>query len=240
MPKGLEGLIRLVYRGWKKRHLEVQEAHPDEEAIASFLEGKLSLKENEAFKSHLMHCESCAEAVGLSLTSGDAPDNGIPLKLINFTKEKFGLKDVPALEIALRIKEKMLEIISASGDILLGQELVPAKVLRSRNISEFKDEIVILKDFNDIRVQVKIENKAGKCPTCKEIFVKTVKSYTWKCMKCGFIQGKDGTCPVDKMKLKKHEVLYMCVTDNVNQGEPGKCPKCGQPLSRKLIPPKAF
>ncbi len=162
MPKGLEGLIRLVYRGWKKRHLEVQEAHPDEEAIASFLEGKLSLKESEAFKSHLMHCESCAEAVGLSLTSGGAPDNGIPLKLINFTKEKFGLKDAPALEIALRIKEKMLEIISASGDILLGQELVPAAVLRSRNRSEFKDEVVILKDFNDIRVQVKIENKAGK------------------------------------------------------------------------------
>lgn len=177
MPKGLEGLIRLVYKGWKKRHLKAQEAHPDEEAIASFLEGKLSLKESEALKLHLMHCESCAEAVGLSLTSGDAPDNGIPLKLINFTKEKFGLKDAPALdpflkgierstppvlEILLRLKEKALEVISANGDILLGQELAPAAVWRSRNRSEFKDEVVILKDFKDIRVQIRIENKAGK------------------------------------------------------------------------------
>ena len=86
----------------------------------------------------------------------------------------------------------------------------------------------------------KIEAKPGKCPICKEVLVKTVKSYTWKCMKCGFTSSKDGDCPVCRAKLKKHEVLYMCVPDNINQGEPGKCPKCGHPLSRKLIPPKAF
>jgi hypothetical protein len=44
---------------------------------------------------------------------------------------------------------------------LVGQELVPAPVLRSRNIRDFKDEVTILKDFKDVRVEAKIENKLG-------------------------------------------------------------------------------
>ncbi|MFA5287189.1 MAG: hypothetical protein WC394_02835 [Candidatus Omnitrophota bacterium] len=162
MPKDFEGLISLVYRRWKKRYLKAEEAHPGEEVIVSFLEGKLPLQEAEGLKLHLIHCEDCAEAVGLNLTSSGAPDSEFPTGLINFAKEKMGVKDAPALEAVLRLKEKMIEIISASGEILLGQEMLPAAVLRSRNINEFKDEVVILKDFADIRVQIKIENKSGK------------------------------------------------------------------------------
>jgi hypothetical protein len=162
MPKDLEGLILLVYRRWKERHLKMEEDHPDEEALISFLEGKLPLEEAEAFKVHLTRCEDCAEVVGLSLTSSNTPDNELPVRLVNLAREKFGVKDAPALEIILKLKEKMLEVLSASGEILLGQEMLPAAVLRSRNINEFKDEVVILKDFKDIRVQIKIENKSGK------------------------------------------------------------------------------
>ena len=119
MPKDLEGLIRSAYRGWKKRQLKPKGAHPDEESIASFLEGKLPLNESEALKLHLIHCEDCAEAVGLSLSSADAPGNDAPVGLINFAKEKFGSGDSPALEIVLRLKEEMLEIINAAGDLSL-------------------------------------------------------------------------------------------------------------------------
>ena len=162
MPKDLEGLIRLVYRRWKYRHLKREETHPDGEALVSFLDGKLPLEEAEALKVHLIHCEDCAEIVGLNLASSDAPDNELSIGLVNLARENFGVKELPALEIVLRLKEKMLEVLSASGEILLGQEMLPAAVLRSRNISEFKDEVVILKDFKDIRVQIKIENKSGK------------------------------------------------------------------------------
>lgn len=162
MPKDLEGLIKLVYRRWKNRYLKTEEAHPDAEAIVSFLEGKLPLAEANNFKAHLIHCDDCAEAVGLNLNSSDAPDNDIPIGLVNFAKEKFGVIDAPALDIVLRLKEKVLEVLSTGGEILLGQEMVPAAVLRSRNINEFKDEVVILKDFEDIRVQIRIENKSGK------------------------------------------------------------------------------
>ena len=43
----------------------------------------------------------------------------------------------------------------------MGQELVPAPILRSRQIKDFKDEVTILKDFKDIRVQAKVENKGA-------------------------------------------------------------------------------
>ena len=162
MPKGLEELIELVYKRWKELHLNTDEVHPDEEAVVSFLECKLPLEEAEKLKAHLVHCKDCAEAVGLSLTSLEAIDNEIPAELINFAKEKLGVAATPVLEIILKFKEKVLEVISSTGEVLLGQEMVPASVLRSRNINEFKDEVVILKDFEDIRVQIRVENKSGK------------------------------------------------------------------------------
>jgi hypothetical protein len=66
------------------------------------------------------------------------------------------------LEIFLKLKEKALEIIQTSGDVLFGQELVPAPLLRSRKINEFKEEVSILKDLQQIRVLAKIQNKSAK------------------------------------------------------------------------------
>ena len=162
MAKDLEDLIRLVYQGWKSRHLNKEGVHPDEEVFVSFLEGKLSLEEAGIIKEHLTHCEDCAEAVGLILAFPDTYDNELPSGLLKFSKEKFGIKEAPALEIILRFKEDLLEVLSSGGEILFGQEMIPAALLRSRNINKFKDEVVILKDFEDIRVQVRIENKSGK------------------------------------------------------------------------------
>jgi hypothetical protein len=162
MAKDLDGLIRVVYRGWKSRHLKDDEAHPDEEALVSFLEGKLSLEEAGNLKEHLTHCEDCAESVGLILASPGLYDNDLSPGLLRFLKEKLGVKEAMALEITLKFKDELLEVLSSGGEILFGQEMIPAALLRSRNISKFKDEVVILKDFEDIRIQVRIENKSGK------------------------------------------------------------------------------
>ncbi|MDD5255353.1 MAG: hypothetical protein PHR11_04805, partial [Candidatus Omnitrophica bacterium] len=76
------------------------------------------------------------------------------------------------LEVALRVRDNIIEVLNAGGDILVGQELMPAPVLRSRKITEFKDEIFIFRDFKDIRVEAKIENKRGGyfslCVTVKD------------------------------------------------------------------------
>jgi uncharacterized protein YlxP (DUF503 family) len=65
-------------------------------------------------------------------------------------------------EIFLRLKEKAIEIVQTNGDVLVGQELVPAPVLRSRQISQFKEEISTIKDLGELRVLVKVESKSVK------------------------------------------------------------------------------
>jgi len=160
MQNNSESLIRLVYRKWKALRQVESTTHPDEEVLACFLEGKLVDKERNNVQTHLFACERCAEivAVGLKVQS-DALDD-IPEQVLTQAKGLMSTENKESLlEIFLRLKERTLEVVKVTGDILMGQELIPAPVLRSRNIRDFKDEITVLKDFNDIRMQVRVESK---------------------------------------------------------------------------------
>lgn len=161
MIKDMDGLIRKVYRSWKRR-LKEEKAHPDIEDIASLLEGKLPLQEKQEIEKHIVLCSECAEAVSMGLTAKDSVGQTVPAEILDSAGERLGIKPAIDLEIVVRIKEKALELLRASGDILLGQELVPAALLRSRKISEFKDEVIIFKDFQEVRLEVRLENKSGK------------------------------------------------------------------------------
>ncbi|MFA4989145.1 MAG: zf-HC2 domain-containing protein [Candidatus Omnitrophota bacterium] len=159
----MEKLIRTVYNSWKKGQFKETAVHPDEETLACFLDGTLSEQENERLRAHLAVCNNCSQACALNLGAEAAELKEVPGELLDKVKSSLSLKNrLSALEIFLRVKENILEIIKVNGDILLGQELVPAALLRSRDIKDFKDEVVILKDFQDVRVEIKIENKAGK------------------------------------------------------------------------------
>lgn len=163
MGDKLEGLVKKVYRRWKKAAV-AQEAHLDEEILACFFDNCLSPEENERIRGHVIGCDECAEIFALSLNAENAAEpREVPKELLNRALEILKSKAKPDIfEVILLLKENLLEIISATGDILLGQELVPAPVLRSRKIKDFKDEVTILKDFEDIRLEVKVENKGGK------------------------------------------------------------------------------
>jgi len=160
MEENLEGLIRLAYRGWKRRHPD--NSHLDEEDLAAFIEGKLSIERADEVRQHIIHCQECSEVLGLSLVAELAMENEPSFALVDSVKDKLGIKVLPALEIFLKLKDKAFELVKASGDILMGQELIPAGVLRSRNIGGFRDEVVILKDFENIRVRVRVENKTNE------------------------------------------------------------------------------
>jgi len=163
MHEKLERLIRLVYRDWKAGLPEVY-THPDEESLVCFLEGRLNEKENQRIKAHLIDCQACGEAVMLNLEIKEARIEEVPEQLLDNARNLLIAKyDKPSImEIALRLKDKALEIISTTGDVLVGQELVPAPILRSRSIKDFKDEVTIMKDFKDIRVEVKVEKKGAE------------------------------------------------------------------------------
>lgn len=159
MQDKLENFIKQVYRKWKSGR-KTENAHPDEEALACFLEGRLDKAEAEEIKKHLISCRDCLEAFSLNLKMDVAEAQDVPPELIKRAKDLLSSGEgVSLLEIILKVKDKALEILNTSGDVLVGQELVPAPVLRSRSIGNFKDEVTILKDFKDIRVEVKIDKK---------------------------------------------------------------------------------
>jgi len=163
MPNQLEKLIKVAYKKWKSEYLKADSAHPDEETWACFLEGRLPQEENESVKAHLISCDSCAEVFATQIRLKPQSVKGLPKELLERVKNLVASEDkLSVVEIVLMLKEKALEILTTTGDVLVGQEFVPAPVLRSRQIKEFKDEITILKDFKDIRVEVKIENKGGQ------------------------------------------------------------------------------
>lgn len=162
MQDKLEGLARFAYNRWKLGLPEPGHAHPDEEMISCFLEGRLDQSEVLGIKEHLISCRDCAEALAMNIKIKGLKEEDLPPGLVNAVKNML-LRQGSALilEIALRIKDKFFEIINTTGDVLVGQEFLPAPVVRSRSIKGFKDEVVILKDFKDIRVEVKVESKGA-------------------------------------------------------------------------------
>lgn len=162
MPNSLEKLIKLVYRKWQLSQYLQQDMHPDEEAFACLKEGRLPKEEAEEIKKHLLSCSSCSRDFAFSLGLKVSEEQKLPLKLLESVKNLINAEEKPSLlEIILRVKERALEVLSTSGDVLVGQEFIPAPILRSRSIKDFKDEVTILKDFKDLRVEAKIENKGS-------------------------------------------------------------------------------
>lgn len=163
MPSKLEKLVKVVYQKWKLGYAKIPQLHPDEETMACFLENRLSQEEARQIKAHLVSCDSCAEGLAVQLKLKASKANKVPEDLIARLKDLVIPEEkAPLLEILLRLKEKAIEILSTTGQVLVGQELVAAPVLRSRKIKDFPDETTILKDFEKTRVEVKIENKHGQ------------------------------------------------------------------------------
>ena len=161
MPNDIENLIRKVYENWKSGQVAVFTEHPDEVILSDFLEGSLAAEEILKLKTHLLACEECAERFMLNLV--DLKETQVPQELLDKVRHSLLIQaNSSVLEIMLKLKEKFLELINTTGDVLVGQELLPAPVLRSRSIRDFQDEVVIFKDFEEIRLEVKVENKGKK------------------------------------------------------------------------------
>lgn len=158
-----EKIIKAVFEKWQSLNTGSAGAHPDEEALACFAEGKLAYDESERVKVHLALCQPCSQKTAVQ---AKLPDAGLeitaPAELLVQAKALVKFDSSGLLEIIFKLKENILELLNTTGDVLVGQELMPAPILRSRAIKDFKDEVNIFKDFKDARVEVKLENKAGK------------------------------------------------------------------------------
>lgn len=160
-PGKTEGLIKVVYAKWRQGQTEAKAGHPGEEEMACFLEGRLSAQESRELKAHLINCRSCSKILATQARLKEDAGLTVPQEWLELVKSLVArqAQDVPLLEIILKLKENLLELLNTTGDVLVGQELMPAPVLRSRKVPDFKDEVMVLKDFADIRLEAKIENK---------------------------------------------------------------------------------
>ena len=158
-----EKIVRFIYRQRKSSKRVASQEHPDEESLACFAEEKLKEPEMELIREHLLSCDLCAEYLSTQLKIEAHLSKEVPPGLLDKVKRIISIDVKESLfEIFIKLKDKALEIIQTSGDVLVGQELVPAPVLRSRQINEFKEEVNILKDLREIRVMAKIQNKNTK------------------------------------------------------------------------------
>lgn len=154
-----EKLVKIVYRAWKSARAGSIDAHPDEQELSCFLESKLSPEEQERIKAHLLDCSTCSDYLATHLKLKSAEELSVPLELVLNAKNILQQDNPEVLEIILRLKDRLFEIVNTTGDILVGQEFVPASLLRSRQIKDFKDEVIILKDFRDVRIEIKVESR---------------------------------------------------------------------------------
>ncbi len=163
MPERFEQIAKIIYREWKQGNRFVGESHPDPESLACFLEDTLPPPERKLVQEHALSCELCCEYLSTPLKIQPHLSLDVPTGLLEKVRKLIQEESRGnLLEIFIKLKDKALEIMQTSGDVLLGQELVPAPVLRSRKINEFKEEVSILKDFQQIRVMAKIQNKTAK------------------------------------------------------------------------------
>ncbi|PIQ91004.1 MAG: hypothetical protein COV71_01530 [Candidatus Omnitrophica bacterium CG11_big_fil_rev_8_21_14_0_20_41_12] len=159
----LEKLVRIIYREKKNSRGSKLKDHPNEESLACFLEDKLSAADKDVIIKHLLSCDRCAEYLSVQLKIQPHLSLDVPVPLLEKVKKLVNQEAGGILlEIFLKLKDKAIEIIQTTGDVLVGQELIPAPVLRSRQVNEFKEEVCILKDLQQIRVLAKIQNKDHK------------------------------------------------------------------------------
>ena len=163
MTNYFEQIAKIIYREWKTANRFTGQNHPSAENLACFLEDKLSLPDKSLIQKHLLSCGVCAEYLSTQLKIQPHLSLDVPAPLLEKVKKLAGQEaGENLLEIFLKLKEKALEIIQTTGYVLLGQELVSDPVLRSRKKNEFKEEVSILKDLQQIRVMAKIQNKSTK------------------------------------------------------------------------------
>lgn len=159
----LEKLTRVIYKEWKGSRSQKALDHPDEESLACFLEDKLPAEAKDVILKHLLICDKCAEYLSVQIKIQPHLSLDVPAELLDKVKKLVNQESGGILlEIFLKLKVKAMEIIQTTGDVLVGQELIPAPVLRSRQMNEFKDEVSIIKDLQQIRVLAKIQNKDAK------------------------------------------------------------------------------
>ncbi|MDD5080114.1 MAG: hypothetical protein PHH68_07355 [Candidatus Omnitrophica bacterium] len=158
----IEEIVAMAYKEWKSGQKQDTGCHPDEDAFVNFLDGSMPEEDRSLFRTHAVKCPRCADILAASLKL-KAVEEKAPTPQFLERMKAFILRNINAdnLDITLGFKDSLLRLFYTNGDVLIGRELVPAAVLRGRQVKDFKDELDIFKDFGELVAEVKIVNKAA-------------------------------------------------------------------------------
>jgi len=151
----IERIIKMAYGFFKQRNYQDGLICPNEEELALFLEAKLSPDESKKIKEHILKCKKCSEVVSLfELKQELLPPSYLMEKAKSLVEDK---NDIPLwLEAVIMLKENAFSVIKSSADILLGNEILPLPILRTRKIEEIHQPVSLIKDIKNIRIRIEI------------------------------------------------------------------------------------
>lgn len=154
-----ERIIKKIYHSYRRTHSQKCTSCPDQEALACFLEGKSSKPEAEAMQEHIISCNNCSEITSLFYQKVKDKKQ-VPELMIEKVKALLGEGGATnVIEIILALKGKALQIIKTSCDIILENEIMPLPILRSRSISELFEEIILIKELENIKITIEFHKR---------------------------------------------------------------------------------
>lgn len=166
MNINFEVLLKKALQQFKnKSQIKAKGQCLSEEDIAAIIEEKVQDSEKEQFSEHIASCQKCAYALKENLQLAKVLANNPMLTPPEYVvKSAMDLLNPEVgqniLQIVLNFKEKVIELIKTTGEILIGPELVPVSVLRGNTKdNKFSDEIKVVKTFGNLLAEVDIEKR---------------------------------------------------------------------------------
>ncbi len=166
MKNKFESILKKVLNAVKKRkNSNTGKRCLTDEDLTVIVEGKTSEVERDKVFSHILSCQNCALLLKEHLLiMGDLDKKGMletPQELIQAAMDLVGPGIASnMLEVVLNLKEKVIELVKATGDVLIGPELIPVPVLRSQGKDDkFENKVKIVKAFDNVLIEVVVERK---------------------------------------------------------------------------------
>lgn len=176
-------LKKALLQSADKKHVKVKGKCLTEEDVAGIIDGKIQESKNLQHIEHISSCQQCASVIKENFLLARAIEGNAMIELPHYIAQKAMDLFIPErsqniLDIILNLKQKVIELVQTTGDILIGQELVPVAVLRGKHESDkFQNEIKVVKTFDNILAEVGIEKRN---PTLCDIEIRMTEKDTKK------------------------------------------------------------
>lgn len=169
--KNIEIFLREVLGKLRsKRRLKLKGKCLNDQDIACIIDSQLSEKDRVRYSDHILRCMKCAQNLRdhllvLSAISKkevlETPEAIVQAAVDLYIPEA----GVNVLEVVLNFKEKIIELVRTTGEILRGPGLIPIPAVRNQGEEvAFLNEIKIVKEFNNMMTEVGVEkNKPHLC-----------------------------------------------------------------------------